>query len=88
MGKPAFTCKEVEFGSSGVKAVYPVAERADKIEVRIQLARVDPRCFLTTREFSQRGSTVVAACVVVSHIAIGDRGLRGPSDLVRVRNSG
>jgi len=35
LGEPAFAREEVEFVTSIVKAVYPVAERADKIEVRI-----------------------------------------------------
>ena len=73
MGEPAFACTEVEFMASGVKAVYPVTEWADEVEVRIQLARVDPRFSPSTRESPQRNPAFVATCVVVSHVVARDR---------------
>jgi len=57
--------------SSAIKAVYPFAERANKVEVGIQLARVDPHFPPATREFSQRSLAFVSAYVVVSHVEIG-----------------
>jgi len=84
-GEPALACTEVEFVTSVINAVYPVAERADKIKVRIQLARVDPRFSLVTREFLQRSLTFVAAYIAVGHLVIGDRGLYNPSELIRLR---
>ena len=85
LGGPAFACAEVEFVTPVIKAVYPVAERADEVEVRIQLARVDPRFSLAAREFSQRSPAFVAACVVVGHLVTGDRGLCGLSELIGLR---
>jgi len=60
--------------SSIVKAVYSVAERADEVELRIQISRANPLLSLVMRELSQRGATP-ALGHLIDHGAIGDRRL-------------
>ena len=59
---PGPACFEVQLMSSVKKTVHSVAKRANEIEFGVKVSRSDPCISLLTREFSQRGPTLVVTC--------------------------
>lgn len=62
--------------ASAIIAVYATAHRADEVEFRVQLPRLNPHFSAETRDHPQGGLTFAFARLVAERVVVGDRVLR------------
>ena len=63
---------KVEFVVSLIPTIHPIAQRADKVELGIQVSCCDPCFCLATGELSKCGATFSFSFLIIKHMGAVD----------------
>lgn len=67
-----FAYTKVEFVAPLIPTIHPIARRADKVELGIQVSCCDPRFRLATGELSKCGATFSFSFLIIKHMGAVD----------------